>query len=533
MQPTDHKPYVLKQPGDYTWAVLHIAWYRDGKDRHLVFGFVELVPAELSKPEGTTEVSFKVNQLGKQSYLYFKRLVITVDDALKWYEECRQGNVVLLNNPKPAQLTLNTFKEEPTWPTLVTTAEMPFVPFSARAHHLLQLTLLPQVQLVRDDAKAMGWLSEHVFFDFLKYPEQVGSLHLVAQNPVYRSFRHTLGKMPDGREASDIHFIARKGQSLGNLSLHMDECRPMGKVDCRTYPVTSPYMQIPHVGRTDRIGISVLSDTYGVLDFYEPACFLGQLNFNMSIGGTTKIIEIPGADGETYEVPVYAEGTSMVVGETSTEKSAADHLHIAKTKRETLARAEKLGQMWFYDNPTEARDFIRAQIGLARRRLMIIDPYFASVELYNYALATRFADVKVDIVTSSEVLKKYDKVQNLREAGDVLLQQLEAHKELAKFNVTVMTGNNVSPIHDRFLVIDDTVWFVGNSLHTIGQRAGMMIKLPNPLPVLQDLESIIQGDHAQPLADWVAWRNKQRKPQSLLCKCLFRIASILTKRCKS
>jgi len=520
MKLTDHAPYILMQPGDYDWAVIHITWYREGNDRHLLFGFVELIPAELPKPEGTSEINFKVKLLKKQGYHYFKRTVITADTALKWYDDCRQGNIDLLENAKPAQLQHNEFKEEPNWPALVTTTELPFVSFSARAHHLLQGILSQPVKLVQDHTKSMVWLSERMFFDFTKYPELIGSLHLVVPNPVYRSYSHTLGETSDGRECSDIHFITRKGQSLDNLSIHIDESRPLGKVDCRTYPVVSPYMQIVHKGQTDRIGLSVLSETHGVLDFDEPLPFRGQFNVNLSLGGAKKIVKVPGPESETYERTIHTQGTSMVVGKTSTETTAANILNIAKFKRKRVALAEELGQTWFYNNHTNAREFIRKQIGSARKRVMIVDPYFASVELFRYALATSYADVQIDIVTSSDVLKAKDTVLPQYEAGDVLQQQLEAHQEFAKFNVTVMTGSNVSPIHDRFLVIDDTVWFVGNSLHTIGQRAGMMIKLPNPAPVLQALEEIIQGDRGQLFADWLGERKKLRENRNTFEKII-------------
>ena len=42
-------------------------------------------------------------------------------------------------------------------------------------------------------------------------------------------------------------------------------------------------------------------------------------------------------------------------------------------------------------------------------------------------------------------------------------------------------------VHDRFLVIDGNVWFSGNSLNRIGERAGMIVKLPDPKPVVERL----------------------------------------------
>ena len=62
-------------------------------------------------------------------------------------------------------------------------------------------------------------------------------------------------------------------------------------------------------------------------------------------------------------------------------------------------------------------------------------------------------------------------------------------------------------VHDRFLVIDGNVWFSGNSLNRIGERAGMIVKLPDPEPVVERLESFWW--QARPLSEWLADRADQ------------------------
>ncbi|MDZ7641450.1 MAG: hypothetical protein U5J62_05430 [Desulfurivibrio sp.] len=48
-----------------------------------------------------------------------------------------------------------------------------------------------------------------------------------------------------------------------------------------------------------------------------------------------------------------------------------------------------------------------------------------------------------------------------------------------------------SMLHDRFLVIDDTVWFLGNSLNTLGEKASLIVKLPNPDEIVDQLEGML------------------------------------------
>lgn len=48
-----------------------------------------------------------------------------------------------------------------------------------------------------------------------------------------------------------------------------------------------------------------------------------------------------------------------------------------------------------------------------------------------------------------------------------------------------------SILHDRFLVIDDAVWFLGNSLNTLGDKSSLIVKLPNPDEVIEQLEGML------------------------------------------
>jgi len=107
------------------------------------------------------------------------------------------------------------------------------------------------------------------------------------------------------------------------------------------------------------------------------------------------------------------------------------------------------------------------------------------------------------ILTSAECLDSADTAVPGQRAGEVLYAQLQAHQgsPVEKLSVKVMTGDKPE-IHDRFLVVDDTVWFSGNSLNNIGERAGVMIKLPDPEPVIESLSAIIAGPRTIKLVEW-------------------------------
>lgn len=46
-------------------------------------------------------------------------------------------------------------------------------------------------------------------------------------------------------------------------------------------------------------------------------------------------------------------------------------------------------------------------------------------------------------------------------------------------------------LHDRFMCIDNNIWLIGSSLNAIGDRAAIMMKLPDPKPVSASLQDML------------------------------------------
>ena len=179
-------------------------------------------------------------------------------------------------------------------------------------------------------------------------------------------------------------------------------------------------------------------------------------------------------------------------------------------ERKRSDEAERLGQRWFHRSRTEATEFVRSIIGTARERVWIVDPYFAAPELFSFALATTHAAAKVVILTgASTAMQTPDSIDSTIEAGEQLLRAL-SRTEMSHIEVKVMTGD-MPTVHDRFLVIDEAVWFTGNSLNSLGERAGMMISVPAPDVVAAKLQSILDDPvRTKTLADWVAARRAKK-----------------------
>ena len=124
--------------------------------------------------------------------------------------------------------------------------------------------------------------------------------------------------------------------------------------------------------------------------------------------------------------------------------------------------------------------------------------------------------VDITIITGADAMKSESNYSVSNEeyirTGQEIINQIENFKKKLTgytINVDVMTGNNV--FHDRFLIIDDQVWFSGNSLNKIGSRASMLIRLPNPYELLDYLDELKTNKDGAvkriiPLEDWLKKR---------------------------
>jgi hypothetical protein len=101
-------------------------------------------------------------------------------------------------------------------------------------------------------------------------------------------------------------------------------------------------------------------------------------------------------------------------------------------------------------------------------------------------------------------MTKKDRIDPKCTDAEVLDAQLPNLAKHGNFSISVLTGTPA--VHDRFLIVDDSVWFSGNSLHTIGDRAGMVIKLRNSGDIIANLTEILDGDRTTSWQEWIANR---------------------------
>ena len=176
------------------------------------------------------------------------------------------------------------------------------------------------------------------------------------------------------------------------------------------------------------------------------------------------------------------------------ERSAAQLFFSLKHRLKATSGAREK-QHWFRGDIREAEEAIHTVLASAKSRAMVVDPYFSAddVDLWLPSVAARGAAVQV--LTSKAGLRQI-KLEGLKNA---LLEKEHLTRLKSKLGVPtrdlnpttlrVMRGDQ-SPIHDRFIVVDDRVWLLGSSLNAFGKHGTMLVELPLPAEVLPKLERV-------------------------------------------
>lgn len=504
--------------GDYQHAVVQVICLLYEEKYHLVFASAELWPAELPPPAQEQGLTEPAKRLGGKGRIFYSRYVLSAQDALAWYERCRQGKFELLQREASNPTVSEPHLEEPPWPQLVVGTKFPVsgdVPSSVRAHHLYPEQVPPLIQrLFELHPELRDWASDRILTSFERYPELAGSVHLLAPNPVFRSLHVRLHVAADGSESTAIEITPRAGMTSEGLQATVIEHRPTGISAYQTTAFTAtPYLRVKHVGAVEEVELYIHCPCRGLLEWQAPSSYIRQATIGVSLVSARKRVQVPrplGAPPEEYEVPLSEVASTSTHRELGGPTVLPAVLRKREFERKRSDDAERLGQKWFHRSRTEATEFVRSLIGTAREQVWIVDPYFAAPELFSFALATTHAAAKVVILTgASTAMRTPDSIDSTIEAGEQLLRTL-ARAEMAHIEVKVMTGD-MPTVHDRFLVIDEAVWFTGNSLNSLGERAGMMISVPAPDVVIAKLQDILNDpERTKTLADWVAARTANK-----------------------
>lgn len=509
---------------DYSLTLVHLLWHRQGQERQLLFGQVECYPAEYTDvPEtfgtGHDPREQAVRISGSGGYLHYIRVARPLSEALDWYAKCRDCNEVVINweaDVGDKKINCSDFFQAEPWPYFTLSADLPFTSGcwgAVRAHHLFPKSREAILEEIFSHENTVNWIEKRLNWKISDYPEYWGSMHLVLPNPLYRSLHTKL--IPGQNETDSVHvrFRPRKNKGVAGLNLYHSERRSMGLTGGQDVTVEEPYFVLPHTGKTEQCATIVRCPRRGLLDIHPFTGFVRQIGLNMSMTATRRIEIKTQESVAAVEANVRSHDASQTIGDPLPVELEWGRLLTRQINaREERKRAQRLGQRWL-DQPNEARALIQGILAGACSRIIIVDPYFAGREMVDFVLSRVPQDVEIKILTGAVCLKqkvscqtRQDQAGGQREKGDELNDLLSQAVD-QNFNICtmVMTGDNPA-IHDRFLVVDDQVWFSGNSLNNIGQRASMLTRLHDPQSIISKIEEVMGGQRVKPLDEFLASR---------------------------
>jgi hypothetical protein len=210
----------------------------------------------------------------------------------------------------------------------------------------------------------------------------------------------------------------------------------------------------------------------------------------------------------SYEVNLTGGfATGLKAGKDHPTGEAVGRLRAARVARAARARG-RAEQRWFRNQAIDAVAELRALVGRTKGPIFAIDPYFSGEDLLRVLLVVRDPKICVDILVGAEHLRQARGPEG--EEGERLagtLSEVVASGRINPIEIRVMEGATPA-IHDRFLHLDKDLWMLGSSLQAFGSRGTLLVKVPDPEPVVGDLRAVWNDSIA--LSIWLEKRRASR-----------------------
>ena len=500
-------------------AVIRLATLQKqrGQAGRLLFATVSLLPRGRPLPPPMKGIDqWSVGKTGET--VFFRRVLLSVQEAVNWYRALGSGDD---KSPTPSRneernskydgikIEISTLTDDPAWPYLgLPMGDGLFAHLSGRSHPAPFIGNAPArihrrfgsqegFDLMLADDKAAAFVARRLHVDLRLYREYLGSIALVAPDPVLKQIDHfMIPASADKGERIFYRFVPRAGESLDGLKLTTFDEQTHLLTDFSTQDI--PADGILDIDKGDCIGTYgyvVNHPKHGVLAYSPPYPFLRQigLNINPILGGGTTVSVPTSESANSPRMEYLASQHSplamqSLIGDAARIPNINARIATAASRRGKIENAKQYGQRWFPEGSREeAMRFVQSELKRAKSKVMIADPYLAGLQLGQFLYAVNPETTSVTLLTSGLAFKSKEQEPSKTDDFSQRLAQLEKDAKVTAKAYVLQS----SILHDRFLVIDDTVWFLGNSLNTLGDKASLIVKLPNPDEIIDQLECML------------------------------------------
>jgi hypothetical protein len=536
-----------KVTSDYHGALVRLTTMRAAKAQHLLFGYVEFFPRDTPVAEGFNagDRPWTVPNFGGDVTLGVSALPMSVADALAWYERAAMGQVTI-PGAIPVALNAPRLGAEPALGGFCIGEAVPFAARwhdGPRTHRLVPMEDPPEaVTHLGTCAAARAWLADNAGFDPFDFEEWLGSLSLLAPDPLHTGVGHfTMGRKAYGSERAYLqahrrHFADYPVADADALNLVLLQRRPSGWAEVLPASFDADgFVTKDSREPSSEVGYAISCPVRGLLRMAEPASRMEQINIGMGVVGTILDVEVPAGGrrkpAARYQTSRVTDTGGVQVGEALPFSGAIRLVQLQEARKDRIRR-ESAPQCLFgvcgaeKDDLTsddlqqlrgKAEAYVANLVAGARRRVVFVDPDFGVREFQNYALRVMRDGVEVTVLTGAPHMRRGRAGDTTTDAlgeaptpppaqpGVQMLQQLEHVQRVLGSGapeVWVMPSAKKPIFHDRFLVIDDGVWALGPSFNELGERIGLISLVREPQVVIEAVEQAL--DRSTRLADWVA-----------------------------
>jgi hypothetical protein len=344
----------------------------------------------------------------------------------------------------------------------------------------------------------MEWLG----FDIIQKREHIGNIYLSAPNPYFREIEMSLSTNPMGV----FYKILTRKKDFEPLKFRVIDTHGDAIAFDKTFEIkdNAGLIQLPHEPHLFELRIYNQDDD--LIAIQEPATFVRSIQFGMSIKQADFHVKVETEKGnKEFVVEKFSSEKPSIVGKTK-DFNPEYYFKNADKERQHID-LEQRREFIFYQGAKDetekgqlkekAKSVIREILNNAKDTCYLCDPYFGSMDIIEFAFHIKNSGVKINILNSKEAISK--------EEAQKIATTIETYnsKPFSDIEVRTLRGNSI--LHDRFIVTDKNVWFVGSSFNEFGNRATCIAKVPESSGniIIKEIEKWYYSDeYSQNIIDY-------------------------------
>ena len=334
-----------------------------------------------------------------------------------------------------------------------------------------------------------------------KRMEYWGAIFVCFGNLYLRKVDMELGAM---RRNILVHIVPRKGRSIENGTMELIDERPFGTGFHVMEKITSERFVVSIPNEPELLRYRIYSED-GELIAESANHFLKKIHFTMAIGGHKRIFDINGTkkeiDVKSYEHFAVGDETvdyRKIIAEQEKKRS----LELLEAQRNFVYfPGERAGGRGVVE---KAKAILQEIIETAEDRCIICDPYFSARDYIDYGIHVTSSSLTLKIITSEAFLVQPMSDTDSTWQGKCLYDVLSDAVPKIPIECYVLLGRDKSPLHDRFIIIDENAYLLGSSLSEFGKRATTLYKVPDASLLIDAASGWMDSNHTTVrLREWM------------------------------